>query len=142
MRQDAILHRHQVDHGKFQPLGGVERHKRNPVFLGIPDVGVGDQRRGFKECPQSIVVRRCWLEGLVALSCSRDEFLDVRQPILPALVAAVLSEHPSVSSLFKHRIEQRATPPGDRPACTDSSPWSRKLYQCRAGTLGNAGDPG
>ena len=134
--QDAILQRHEVDHRKFQPFGGVERHQGNPVFLGIPDVGVGNQCRGLEECPQSIVFRRCWLKGLVALSCRRDEFLDVRQPIIPTLVAAILGEHPSVSRLFKHRIEQRRHT-SRRPAGLrrQFAMEPRKLHQCRPGTL-------
>ena len=49
VRQQPLLQGDDEHDGKFQPLGGVQRHQRDLVGARFPVVGVGDQRSLFQE---------------------------------------------------------------------------------------------
>ena len=136
--QDAILHRHQVDHREFQTLGGVKRHQRDAVLLGIPDVGVGHQGRGFQECSQRIVAGDYGPEGFVTLPGGCDEFLNVGEAILTTLVPTLLCEHPAIARFFEDGIEQHGHAARRGPGLLGQFGMElRKLRQGRAGSLGD-----
>ena len=140
--QDAILHRHQVDHREFQALGGVKRHQRDAVLLGIPDVGVGHQGRGFQECSQRIVAGDYGPEGFVTLPGGCDEFLNVGEAILTTLVPTLLCEHPAIARFFEDGIEQHGHAARRGPGLLGQFGMEpRKLHQGRAGSLGDTRNP-
>ena len=94
VRQDALLHRHQVDHRELQPLGGVQRHHRHAVLLLVPAVHVAGQGDVLQE-----VGRWCgWASSACELLGGRDEFLDVGQAFLVLRIGAVLQHLPIAAS--------------------------------------------
>ena len=111
VREDSILHGHQVNDWKLEPLRGVERHQGHPIGGGVPGVGVGNQRRGLEKSPEGIDIdiaaRIARRKGVVELPRRRDEFLHVGESILPVFVVLRLfRQHVAVAGAVEHCLQQ------------------------------------
>ena len=113
VRTDPILHGHEVDHREFESLGGMERHQRDPIGGGVPGVGVGHQGGGVEERAERGFVDPAglFIRGIsgIELPGRRDQFLYVREPVVPLLIL-VVGEHGAIAGLLEHGFED----PGHR----------------------------
>ena len=108
--KNPVLHRHEKDDRELEPFGGMERHQRHPVGGRVPDVGVCHQSRRVEEGAER---RFVFLASLrvgrvrgIGLPGRRDQFLDVRQTVIPLFVL-VVGQHGAVASLLEHCFEER-----------------------------------
>ena len=77
VRQQPLFHGDHKHDRKLEALGGVERHHRHFVALGLPAVGLVDEPGVFQILLQMTAAGM----GLVELAGVGEKFFDIRQAV-------------------------------------------------------------
>ena len=145
VRQNAVLHRDEVDDRKFEPLGGMKCHQGDAFRPGVPGIGVGDEGGRLQEAAQRIDLAAAGPgsrgQRFVVLPGRRHELLDVGQPLEALLVVLrLVLELTTIARLLEHAFEQgrHARLPAGRLAERGVQPGEGR--QLPGGLLGHARD--
>ena len=101
VRNQAVLDGEDVDDGKFESLGGVQRHQRHGTGRFLEAVDIAGQAGHFQESFQGGLV----FQLAVVLAGGRSQLVDVGQPLL-VLLRFAFSPTGRVSGSMDDGLEQ------------------------------------